>query len=70
MTTAAAFHGRKEITRLLLTCVIKPFVTVGCREKTFGLIGDLNNEAPCYVMRFDKSGEIVKEIKRLIDSGV
>jgi len=27
-------------------------------------------EAPCYVMRFDKSGEIVGKIKRFIGSSV
>jgi hypothetical protein len=56
----------KEITRRLLACVIKPFVTADWWEKTLDLIGELAVEAPCYVMRFDKSGEIVGKIKRLI----
>jgi hypothetical protein len=37
---------------------------------TYILIGELSNEAPCYVMRFDRTGEIVREIKRFIGSGV
>ena len=61
---------RKEITRRLLACVIKPFVTADWWEKTLDLIGELSNEAVCYVMRFDKSGDIVEEIKRVIGSEV
>jgi MoaA/NifB/PqqE/SkfB family radical SAM enzyme len=61
---------RKEITRRLLACVIKPFVTADWWEKTLDLIGKLSNEAPCYVMRFDRRGGIVGEIKRFIGSGI
>jgi hypothetical protein len=58
---------RKEITRRLLACVIKPFVTADWWNKTLDLIGELSNEAPCYVMRFDKNGEIVGELRRCLD---
>ncbi len=61
---------RKEITRRLLACVIKPFVTADWWEKTLDVIGELSNEAPCYVMRFDKTGEIVGEINSVIGSAV
>jgi hypothetical protein len=37
---------------------------------TYILIGELATEAPCYVMRFDRSGDIVREIKRFIGSGI
>ncbi len=60
----------KAIMRCLLACVIKPFVTADWWEKTLDLIGELSNEAPCYVMRFDRSREIVGEIKRFIGSGI
>lgn len=56
---------RKEITRRLLACVIRPFVTSDWWNKTLDLIEKLANEAPCYVMRFDKSGDIVLELKEL-----
>ncbi|MDO8738185.1 hypothetical protein [Candidatus Deferrimicrobium sp.] len=56
---------RKEVTRRLLACVIKPFVTADWWDKTLDLIEKLANEAPCYVMRFDKSGEIAGELRRL-----
>jgi len=60
----------KEITRRLLACVIKPFVTADWWHKTLDLIEQMAKEVPCYVMRFDKSGEIVGKIKGLIGSGV
>jgi hypothetical protein len=55
----------KEITRRLLACVIKPFVTADWWHKTLDLVEQMANEAPCYVMRFNKSGEIVGELIRL-----
>jgi hypothetical protein len=68
--TITPLTDRKEITRRLLACVIKPFVTADWWEKTLDLIGEIGNEAPCYVMRFDQSGEIAGEIKKFIDSRV
>jgi MoaA/NifB/PqqE/SkfB family radical SAM enzyme len=68
--TLTPLTDSKEITRRLLACVIKPFVTADWWEKTLDLVGELSNESPCYVMRFDRSGEIVEEIKRFIGSGV
>jgi hypothetical protein len=56
---------RKEITRRLLACVIKPFVTADWWDKTLYLIEQMAKEVPCYVMRFDKSGEILGELRRL-----
>ncbi|MGA9349071.1 MAG: radical SAM protein [Anaerolineae bacterium] len=53
---------RKEITRRLLACVIKPFVTAAWWHKTLDLIEQMAREVPCYVMRFDKSGEIVEKL--------
>ncbi len=63
--TLTPLTDRKEITRCLLECVIRPFVTADWWNKTLDLIKDLGNEAPCYVMRFDKSGEIVIGLKKL-----
>ena len=63
--TLTPLTDRKEITRRLLACVIRPFVTADWLNKTLDLIWELGNEAPCYVMRFDKSGEIVVGLKRL-----
>ena len=57
---------RKEITRRLLACVIKPFVTADWWHKTLDVIGELSNEPDCYLMRFDRSGEIVGELKKIV----
>ena len=52
--------------KLIFLLCIKLFVTADWWEKTLDLIGELSNEAQCYVMRFDRSGEIVGEIKKVI----
>jgi hypothetical protein len=41
-------------------------VTADWWNKTLDLIGQMANETPCYVMRFNKSGEIVGELKRYL----
>ncbi|HNW61076.1 MAG TPA: hypothetical protein PKI62_15475 [bacterium] len=57
---------RQEITRRLLACVIKPFVTAEWWEKTLDVVTCLAAEAQFYRMHFDKSGTIIKEIRREI----
>jgi MoaA/NifB/PqqE/SkfB family radical SAM enzyme len=61
--TLRPLTDRKEITRRLLGCVIKPFVTADWWHKTLDLIEALAQEATCYVVRFDKTGEIVEQIR-------
>jgi len=46
--------------------VLKPFVTADWWNKTLDIIGRMDREAPCYVMRFEKSGEIVGELSSLV----
>ncbi|MDD5174499.1 MAG: radical SAM protein [Candidatus Omnitrophica bacterium] len=53
-------ENKKEITKRLLACLIKPFVTVDWWEKSLGLLERIAGEVPCYVLRFDKSGDVVK----------
>ena len=60
--TLTPLTDRRKITQRLLACIIKPFVTADWWDKTLGLIEQLAKEVPCYVMRFDKSGEIVGKI--------
>ena len=62
--TLTPLTDRKEITRRLLACLIKPFVTAAWWHKTLDLIEQMARELPCYVMRFDKSGAIVEELVR------
>ena len=53
---------RREITRRLLACLIRPFVTADWWSKTLDLIERMASEIPAYVMRFDKSGDIVAKL--------
>jgi len=50
--------------------VLKPFVTADWWTKTLDIIGRMAREAACYVMRFDKSREVVGEIIELGGSEV
>lgn len=58
-------HDKKDITKRLLSCVIKPFVTTDWWEKTLVVIEKLVDQAPCYVLKFDKSGHVAKLLKEL-----
>ena len=51
--------NRKEITRRLLACLIKPFETTAWWDKTLSLVEKMAREVPCYVLKFDKSGDVV-----------
>jgi hypothetical protein len=53
-------HDPFENVKRLLPCVIKGLVTPDWMEKVITLVENLANEIPCYRLRFDKSGEIVK----------
>lgn len=57
---------RKEIINRLLSCVIRSFITNDWWIKTLDIIQLIAQQVPCYVMRFDKSGAIVTEIKQII----
>jgi len=61
----STFTDRQEITRRLLACVIKPFVTAEWWEKTVDVVAQLAAEGRFYVMRFDRSGEIVNKLLSL-----
>jgi len=54
---------RKEIIRKLLACLIKPFETKDWWDKTLRLVEKMSREVPCYVLKFDKSGEVVDLIE-------
>ena len=56
-------EDKKEIFKILLSCLIKPFVTASWWESMLSLIEQTAQEVPCYEMSFDKSGKIIKQIK-------
>lgn len=63
--TLAPLAERREVRKRLLACVIRPFATADWWRKTLKLIERLADDVPCYLMRFDKSGGIVGELRRL-----
>ena len=64
--TLTALTDPREITRRLLACVIKPFITADWWNKTLDLIRQMARETPCYVARFDKTGKIIENLKDLL----
>lgn len=56
---------KKEITKRLLSCLIKPFVTVDWWERTLSLLDNIAQEVPCYILKFDKSGRVTDILRSL-----
>ena len=56
---------RKEIWRRLLATLIKAAVTAEWWHKEMDVLERLVGEVPCFMMHFDKTGEIVPELERL-----
>ena len=56
---------KKEITKRILGCLIKPFVTADWWDKELSLITKISVQVPCYVLEFDKSGRITDLLKKL-----
>ncbi len=56
---------RKKIWKRLLGTLIKPLVTAEWWQKELNVLEQIVNEVPCYTMHFDKSGEIVGELRKL-----
>jgi len=56
---------RKEIWRRLLATLIKAAVTAEWWHKEMDVLERLVREVPCFMMYFDKTGEIVSELERL-----
>lgn len=61
-------EDRNEITRRLLACLIRPFMTADWWEKTLDMVAMMVGEVPSYRMQFDRSGAIVDEIARIASS--
>jgi len=56
---------KKEISKRLLSCLIKPFVTADWWEKTLLVVDKVVKEVPCYVLEFDKSGKVIDMLRKL-----
>ncbi|MFC1807723.1 radical SAM protein [Candidatus Omnitrophota bacterium] len=57
---------KREVIKKLLPCIIKPFVTVDWWEKSLSFIEEISDQIPCFVLRFNKSDEVVDILKRNI----
>ncbi len=62
-------NDKREITKRLLSCVIRPFVTADWWEKTLSLIEDISDVAPCYDLYFDTSGKMAELLKNVMRDG-
>lgn len=56
-------EDRLEVTKGLLSCVIRPLESVEWWDKTLNVIGEVAREIPCYRLRFDLSGSIVDKLE-------
>jgi len=57
---------RKMIWRRLLATLIRSLVTAEWWQKQLDSLEQIIEEVPCYLMRFDKSGAILPELKKTI----
>jgi len=58
-------EDKHEIMQRMLACLIKPLVTVDWLDKMLNLISNMIHEVPCYILEFDKSGQMMDLIKQL-----
>ncbi len=58
--------NRKEIWKHLLATLIRPMVTAAWWQKELDVLEQIVQEVPCYTMKFDTSGVIVKELRALV----
>ncbi|MFO7676101.1 MAG: hypothetical protein R6X12_07300 [bacterium] len=63
----ALLDDRSDILGRLLGCVIRSLETQGWWQKTLGVVEALCREVPCYLMRFDKSGQILEQLEALTE---
>jgi MoaA/NifB/PqqE/SkfB family radical SAM enzyme len=59
-------HDHLQRKQRLLSCLIRPVITPDWWELVLPLVNDLARSVPCYIMEFDKSGDIVPIIEKLI----
>jgi radical SAM protein with 4Fe4S-binding SPASM domain len=59
---------RGAIIKTLMACLVKPFVTADWWNKNISLLEKIARDIPCYQMEFDKSGDIVLDLQRLLQT--
>ena len=56
---------KQEVARRLLACLVKPLVTADWWDNMLSLVGMMTREIPCYILRFNRSGEVVDVLQEL-----
>ena len=56
---------KQEIARRLLACLIRPLVTADWWDRMLSLVGMMTREVPCYILHFNKSGEVLDVLQEL-----
>ncbi len=59
------FEDNKAVVVRLLDCLVKPLSTADWWEKSLNLVEEIAREIPCYILRFDKSGQVVHVLRDL-----
>ena len=57
--------SRQEALKRIWACLIKGYTAAGWWDKILPLVEGLTREVPCYILRFDKSGGVVKLLEGL-----
>jgi hypothetical protein len=57
--------SKHEAATRLLACLVKPLVTADWWDRMLSLVGMMTSEIPCYVLHFNKSGEVVAMLQEL-----
>ncbi len=68
MNELLPLEDRMEAWRRLLATIVKPLETADWWRKEMDVLERLIAEVPCYRMRFDRSGGIVRELDELVRS--
>jgi len=56
---------KQEVTRKLLACLVKPLVTADWWDRMISLVQMMIHEIPCYILHFNKTGEVVDVLQEL-----
>ena len=60
--------GRQRTARIL-ACLVKPFVTADWWQNTLILVESLVRTVPCYILEFDRSGDVVHTLAAWLEAG-
>lgn len=60
-------YDKKEIIRNLLALLIKPLVTSVWWEKMLSLVEEVARDIPCYILRFEKNGDLCPLLQDLCE---